>query len=169
MCRTVPLLEPKYGVLDVVWFLTSYDITQSPLQSYRSLHSLLYVNVMITNCVREWTLYYVVIRGRYSRICSVRFLICFIRFLAHICTKCKVSFWDRSPSAVRRRRLSIHIFLQTTSPPKPINQIQNYFTGMFLGWISFKLVQSLKEFYSTQNFGCHGNATATKNGKITKT
>ena len=61
-----------------------------------------------------------------------------------------MGFCYRSPSVVRRRRRrhhrrrpSVHIFLQTTSPPKPINQIQNNVTGMFLGWISFKLVQRI--------------------------
>ena len=34
--------------------------------------------------------------------------------------------------------LSVHIFLQTTSPPQPINQIQNNFTEMFLRGPSFK-------------------------------
>ena len=56
-------------------------------------------------------------------------------FLANLCRKRKVSFCDHPLSVIHHCRLvspSVNNFIQTTSPPKPMNQIQNNFTGMFL-------------------------------------
>ena len=59
-------------------------------------------------------------------------------FLAHLSLRLKVSYFDHPPSVVVR--LSVHN-LYTTSPPKPLIGFSPNFTGMILGWSSFKVVQ----------------------------
>ena len=53
--------------------------------------------------------------------------------LAHLCTKCEVSFCDRFSSVVRLSFCpAVHFLLQTTFPSKSMDQFmdqfQNYFT-----------------------------------------
>ena len=66
-------------------------------------------------------------------------------FLAHLSRRLKVRYCDHSPSVVVVVvvvvvRPSVHN-LWTTSPPKPLIGFWPNFTGMILGWSSFKVVQ----------------------------
>ena len=59
-------------------------------------------------------------------------------------------------SGVRCRASSVmrHQFLQTTSPPKALDQFQANFTVMFFGWSFLKIANIFK---SMKNSGCRGN------------
>ena len=71
--------------------------------------------------------------------------------LAHLSTKCSVSFCDPSMSGVRRPssvrpcvRPSVRQqFLKTTSPLKPLIGFWPNFTGMIPGWSPIKVAQTV--------------------------
>ena len=63
-----------------------------------------------------------------------------LSFLAHLSTKCEVSFCDQL-SSLSSLRMSVNNFLQMTSPTKPMDWFQNNFTRMFLKLSFFKVVQ----------------------------
>ena len=70
----------------------------------------------------------------------------FLSFLAHLSHSDKVSFCDHILSIVRRAYVHPSIrkqFLQTTSLPKPLIGFWPNFTGMILGWSSFKVIQTV--------------------------
>ena len=68
-----------------------------------------------------------------------------------------VSFCDRPMSVVRRPQ-----FLETSSPPKPLANLDETWQGCSLGEVLPKLFKRLN---SSHKSGCHGNQKE-KNSKI---
>ena len=79
-------------------------------------------------------------------------------FLAHQCTKCKVSFCDRSPSVV----VFVRPFIFSYKWLLLLHQLTKFKIILQKCSLGGSLLNLFKKFYSMQNFGCHGN----KKGEI---